>query len=117
VILSTCNRVEVYVATSFSDLDRHPAEFFEYLLAPMQWPPIIQVNLHWPPHRYPTSNGEAFSGERGKSPHSREELAQRQTNLNPALVEEESPGNGRNPGFSAAIGAAVVQIRPLLPSS
>ena len=36
--------------------DRHMTELLVDSFPPPQWPPIIKINLHRPPHRYPSSN-------------------------------------------------------------
>jgi len=54
-----------------ADLDRHPTKFLENLLAAAEWPPVIQVYLHRPPHRHPARNREAFPPDGRKCPRSR----------------------------------------------
>src|SRR5262245_34650128 len=77
---SRCASKEVSQLHWLADFYRHPAEFFEDRLAPAEWPPVIQIYFHRPPHRHPTSNGEAFPLDHGKGPGSRsyEEISDRQ---------------------------------------
>lgn len=39
----------------------HLAEFLENPATSSQWPPVVQVNLHRPPHCHPPANCQAFS--------------------------------------------------------